>query len=69
MKTANEISKDIINTTVGIEQDFPELLKYINEMPVSIPNVSQPEITVENLKDYSDSLNEMVTKYSKNKKL
>lgn len=69
MKTANEISKDIINTTIGIEQDFPELLKYINEMPVSIPNVSQPEITVENLKDYSDSLNEMVTKYSKNKKL
>lgn len=69
MKTANEISKDIINTTVGIEQDFPELLKYINEMPVSIPNVSQPEITVDNLKDYSDSLNEMVTKYSKNKKL
>ncbi len=38
-------------------------------MPVSIPNVSQPEITVDNLKDYSDSLNEMVTKYSKNKKL
>jgi len=68
MKTENEINKEIIKTTLGIQQDFPELSKYIAEMPVTIPNVSKPEITTNNLSDYNDSLNELVTKYSKEKK-
>jgi hypothetical protein len=68
MKTANEISKDIIATTLEIQKDYPELSKYILEMPVTIPNVANPEITTDNLKDYSESLNALVTKYSKGKK-
>jgi hypothetical protein len=54
---------------LGIQKDFPELSKYINEMPVTIPNVANPEITMDNLKDYNDSLNALVTKYSKSEKL
>lgn len=69
METKNEINKDIINATLGIQTDFPELSKYINEMPVTIPNLSNPEITTNNLKDYNDSLNVLVTKYSKSEKL
>ena len=69
MKTENEINKEIIKTTLGIQKDFPELSKYITEMPVTIPNVANPEITTYNLSDYNDSLNELVTKYSKEKKL
>lgn len=38
-------------------------------MPVSVPNVDNPEITTKNLKVYNDSLNALATKYSKNKKL
>lgn len=68
MKTENEISKDIIATTLGIQKDFPELSKYIIEMPVTIPNVANPKITADNLKDYNESLNALVTKYSKVKK-
>ena len=68
MKTANEINKDIVKTTLRIQEEFPELSKYIIEMPVTIPNVANPEITTDNLKDYSESLNELVTKYSKEKK-
>ena len=68
METENEINKDIINTTLGIQKNFPELSKYINEMPVTIPNVANPEITKDNLKDYNDSLNALVTKYSKSEK-
>lgn len=67
MKTTNEISKDIIATTLGIQEDYPELSKFIIEMPVTIPNAANPEITADNLKDYSESLNELVTKYSKDK--
>jgi len=69
METKNEINKDIINATLGIQTDFPELSKYINEMPVTIPNLANPEITTNNLKDYNDSLNVLVTKYSKSEKL
>lgn len=69
METKNEINKDIINATLGIQTDFPELSKYINEMPVTIPNLANPKITTNNLKDYNDSLNVLVTKYSKSEKL
>lgn len=68
MKDSNEIRKDIIATTMVIQKDFPELSKYILEMPVTIPNVANQEITTDNLKDYSESLNALVTKYSKGKK-
>ena len=68
MKDSNEIRKDIIATTMVIQKDFPELSKYILEMPVTIPNVANPEIATDNLKDYSESLNALVTKYSKGKK-
>lgn len=69
MKTTNEISKDIIATTLEIQEDYPELSKFIIEMPVTIPNADNPEITADNLKDYSESLNTLVTKYSKGKNL
>ena len=52
METENEINKDIIIAILGIQKDFPELTKYINEMPVTIPTVANPEITTDNLKDY-----------------
>ena len=69
MKTENEINKEIIKTTLGIQKDFPELSKYIIEMPVTIPNVAKPEITLDNLKDYSETLNALVTNYSKSKNI
>ncbi|WPQ61400.1 hypothetical protein SIO70_23865 [Chitinophaga sancti] len=69
MKTENEITNAIMNTTMGIHQDFPELSKYIIEMPVTIPNVAKPVITVGNLDDYNTLLNEFVSNYSKVEKL
>lgn len=68
MKTANEISKDIIKTTLEIGEAFPELSKYILEMPVTIPNEENPEITADSLKEYNESLNALAAKYSIQKK-
>ena len=45
METENEINKNIIATTLDIHQDFPELLKYITEIPKTISNVINPEMT------------------------
>ena len=64
MKTVNEINKDIIETTMVIDETFPELSKYIEEMPVTIPNTNEPEINETNLKDYQSSLDALLNKYA-----
>ena len=66
MKTENEINKDIIETTMVIDETFPELSKYIEEMPVTIPNTNEPEINEKNLKDYQSSLDVLLNKYAAN---
>ena len=64
MKTENEINKDIIATTMVIDEKFPELSKYIEEMPVTIPNKNEPEINETNLEDYQSSLDALLNKYA-----
>jgi len=66
MKTVNEINKDIIETTMVIDETFSELSKYIEEMPVTIPNTNEPEINETNLKDYQSSLDALLNKYAAN---
>jgi len=66
MKTENEINKDIIETTMVIDETFPELSKYIEEMPVTISNTNEPEINETNLKDYQSSLDALLNKYAAN---
>ncbi|MCX6317272.1 MAG: hypothetical protein NTW29_08270 [Bacteroidetes bacterium] len=68
MKKEDEINKDILKTTMQIQDQFPELSKYITEMPVTIPDESRPEITPDNLKAYDESLKSLLTKYAKVKK-
>ena len=50
-------------TAANLKEKFPELSKYIAEMPVTIPDEKNPEITLKNLKSYLDSLNSMFNKY------
>lgn len=63
----NEIEKDlnskILNITLKINDLYPELSKYLEEMPVTIPDEENPEITIKNLQTYYDSLNSMLNKY------
>lgn len=66
MKTENEINKDIIETTMVIVEKFPELSKYIDEIPVTIPNTNEPEINETNLEDYQSSLDVLLNKYAAN---
>ena len=66
MKTEKELNADILKITMVIQEKFPELSKYIAEMPVTIPNVATPEINVKILKDYYDSLEVLMKDYDKN---
>ncbi len=67
MKTIKEINSDILKLTLLIQDNYPELSQFIEEMPVTIPNQSKPEISPNFLLDYYNSLNEIVTKYEKEK--
>lgn len=62
MKTERELDTAILELTMKIKWQYPELSKYILEMPVTIPNVENPDMNCKVLQDYYDSL-EILLKY------
>jgi hypothetical protein len=64
MKTEKELNQAILEITMKIRNEYPELNKYLSEMPVTIPDVDQPEMTIKVLSDYLESLENLLKKYS-----
>ena len=62
MKTEKELNEKIMSLTTKIRENRPELVKYIDEMPITIPNESDPEITNTILRDYIESLKNLLNK-------
>lgn len=62
MKTEKELYEKIIELTNEIREKRPELIKYIDEMPLAQPSVDNPEINEKNLKDYIVSLKNLLKK-------
>jgi hypothetical protein len=63
METENEINAKILKVTMVIQENYPELSKYLNEMPITIPSDSRPEVNHKNLQKYYDSLVTLFRKY------
>lgn len=63
METEKSLNSKILEITMKIKNEHPELSKYLEEMPVTIPDEKNPEITTKNLKTYYDSLNVLLNKY------
>jgi hypothetical protein len=65
--TNEEIEKDlnlkILKITLTIKDHYPELAGFLEEMPETIPDEKDPEITLNNLSAYYESLNSMLNKY------
>lgn len=66
MKTEKEINDAILKITMKIRNDYPELSKYLSEMPVTIPDDSNPDINIKILQDYYKSLENILKKYIPN---
>lgn len=66
MKTEQELNNGILKITMMIQEKYPELSKYIAEMPVTIPDVTTPEMTIKILQEYLESLNALLKKYAIN---
>ena len=58
-----ELNSKILKITMIIMEKYPELSKYIEEMQETIPNENNPEITLNNLRTYYDSLHAVLNKY------
>jgi len=56
MKTELELNEMILDITNNIREKHPELLKYLNEMPITVPYEENPGITAKTLTSYYDSL-------------
>lgn len=63
METERELNAKILKITMTIKNDYPELSKYLEEMPITVPDEKNPEITLANLKHYFESLNSLLNKY------
>jgi hypothetical protein len=66
MKTETELNENILKITMTIRNEFPELMKFLNEMPVTIPNEQSPEINNKILQEYYNSLETLLRKYAPN---
>lgn len=61
-----DINNKILKIRTEIQEKYPELVKYLEEMPDTLPVKGESKIDVEELKNYFDSLKELVTSF-KNK--
>lgn len=66
METVKELNDAILKMTLKIQNEYPELSKYLIEMPVTIPDIINPEINSRTLKDYYESLNSILKEYVPN---
>ena len=56
METEEELNAKIMKLTMVINENYPELGKYLNEMPITVPIDNHPEVNRKNLEKYFDSL-------------
>jgi len=64
-KTASDWEREIVQVTVTIGQRFPELTKYLDEMPKQMEATGAKAISNEIYKDYHDSLVLILEDYAK----
>lgn len=65
MKTKDELNRNILQMTMKIRSEFPELSKYLAEMPITIPNENEPKMDTQHLTDYYESLVQLYDRYHK----
>lgn len=61
-----DLNVKILDVTMKIRYHYPELSKYLDEVPVTIPAGKDQEITLNHLKGYYESLSSILNKYKLN---
>jgi hypothetical protein len=68
MKAIQDILKEITQVTNTIETNYPELYQFLDENPMTIPDVENPEIDKEIMLKYLGDLKHMLKQYAKTHK-
>lgn len=65
MKLSQTILSEITQITREIEDHYPELEKYLDERPITLPDENNPDAEVDDnaLLEYLNGLKALVTKY------
>ena len=65
MELSQKLLTEITQITRDIEDNYPELQKYLDENPMTLPNENNENAKMDDeaLKEYLDSLKELVRKY------
>jgi len=58
-----DLNSKILKITMTIKDNYPELSKYLDEMPITIPSEKDPEVTLNLLKEYYETLHSILNKY------
>ena len=71
MKNLQQIEDEINELTFKIETKYPELYRFLDENPVTIPSQNHPDINKKLMLDYLESLKQILKHHlethSKNK--
>ena len=63
MDELQNIQKEITQLTFTIESKYPELYRFLDEEPSTIPNMARPEIDIEIMQDYLEGLQQILEHY------
>jgi hypothetical protein len=68
MKTVKKLLTEISDLIVEIETYYPDLYQYLDENPITIPNMEHPKIGAQELNDYLESLRDLLEKHKNSTK-
>jgi len=63
LMNTGELYAEILKTTMTIQEKYPELAEKLSEMPVTIPGVKDPEVDINDLISYYESLRSLLENY------
>lgn len=63
MKNEQELNHDILEVSMIIGESYPELSKYLGEMPIRIADGIKVKTDLNDLEDYYGSLETLLNKY------
>lgn len=65
VESQNGIYQSIFSTTTKIQNEFPELMKYLDEQPENFLSMTHKGENKKELKNYLDSLDQLLKTYTK----
>ncbi|MGJ5643032.1 hypothetical protein [Formosa sp. S-31] len=63
MKSTDKLLSEISQFMLMIENDYPEVYRYLDENPITIPNQEHPNVNIEELEGYLQGLKDILERY------